>query len=259
MEIIHKRRNLNVYWRVFATGLSFLLFGIGSLVIGLFFLIIIAPLPVATGRKQYWVRQIIKKACQTYIFIIKSLRVLSFSIKKPHPIPSAGCLIIANHPTLLDAIFVLSTIDNVCCIVKANLWKNPLTYIVVTLAGYIPNTSSSLVELAMNKLSNSENILIFPEGTRSTYDNQLAFKRGAANIAVLANCPILPIVIRCVPRTLQKHEKWYQVPASVPHFSLQMHPAINIANCIDVNKPGTVQYRHLTRFLREYYRSHLST
>ncbi|MBN4050568.1 1-acyl-sn-glycerol-3-phosphate acyltransferase [Gammaproteobacteria bacterium AH-315-M22] len=254
-----KRQNLNTYWRVFATGFSFLLFGLGSLIIGLFFLLIITPLPITAYRKQCWVRQIINKTCQAYIVIIKSLQVLSFSIEKNDIENHSGHLIIANHPTLLDAIFVLSAIDNVCCIVKADLWKNPLTYAVVTLAGYIPNTSANLVELATNKLRNNENILIFPEGTRNTYNSQLEFKRGAANIAVLANCPILPIIINCTPRTLQKHEKWYQVPTSTPHFSLRILPVINIANYIDTSRPRTIQYRHLTGFLREYYRTHLST
>ncbi|MBL4851584.1 MAG: 1-acyl-sn-glycerol-3-phosphate acyltransferase [Gammaproteobacteria bacterium] len=256
--MMQKHKNLKIYWRVFATGLSFLLFGLGSLIIGLFFLLIIAPLPVSAGRKQCWVRYIINKACQAYIVAIKSLQVLSFSIEKNNIENHSGHLIIANHPTLLDAIFVLSEIDNVCCIVKANLWKNPLTCIVVTLAGYIPNTSSNLVELATDKLRSNENILIFPEGTRNTYDSQLEFKRGAANIAVLTNCPILPIVIHCAPRTLQKYEKWYQVPASTPHFSLRMLAVINIANCIDTSRPRTVQYRHLTHLLRELYRTNLS-
>jgi len=251
-------QRLNTYWRVLATGSSFLLFGVGAFFFGLVFLLLVAPLPIAKSRKQRAIRQTISRACRAYLSIMRSLRLLSFSINTNNIQPIASHLIIANHPTLLDAIFVLSAFDNICCIVKEDLWKNPLTSIIVTLAGYIPNNSISLVEQATHKLNSNDNILIFPEGTRNTCDGQLEFRRGAANIAVIANCPILPIVIHCFPRTLQKHEKWYQVPVSAPHFSLQTHAVIDISKCIDITKPRTVQYRHLTRFLCDWYRSKLA-
>lgn len=251
-------QRLNSLWRVLATGSSFVVFGIGSSIISLFFLLLVAPLPVASFRKQRWIRCVIRKACLAYIHMMRALGLLTFSIKVDSTEMPKGNLIIANHPTLLDAVFLLSTLDNVCCIVKQSLWKNPFTCVVVKLAGYVSNNELTLIEQTVVKLESGENILIFPEGTRNTYDDQLAFKRGAANIAVIADCSILPVVIHCKPRTLQKEEQWYQIPDKPPHFSLHAHLPFNINDCIDTNKPRTVQYRHLTQFFCDFYRPHLS-
>ncbi|WP_245395071.1 hypothetical protein [methane-oxidizing endosymbiont of Gigantopelta aegis] len=37
-----------------------------------------------------------------------------------------GQLIVANHPTLIDIVFLISRIPYACCIVKDSLWHNPL-------------------------------------------------------------------------------------------------------------------------------------
>ncbi len=244
--------------RVIATGFCFIVFGVGATLISVYFLLV-AMLPLKKLRKQSIVRRTISKASLFYLWVMASLGLLTIHFDVELAQKSSGKLIVANHPTLLDAIFFLSHMDDLCCIVKDSLWQNPFTLIMVTMAGYIPNDSETLIDEVSAKLRSGENILIFPEGTRNTYDDQLDFKRGAANIAIAANCQLLPLLIKCTPRTLQKHAKLHDVPASSPHFSFQVFPAITIADCIDTSRPRTVQYRHLTEYLREYYRPHLSS
>ena len=183
---------------------------------------------------------------------------MRYVIKPDKKINPRGKLIIANHPTLLDAFFILGMCDNLCCITKSTLWKNPFTATIVRTADYISNDSEDLIEQAKKRLHAGENLLVFPEGTRNQYDTQLDFKRGAANIAVLANCGIVPIVIHCTPRAMQKGEKWYAIPPVAPLFTIETFPAVEIQHHIDLLVPRTLQYRRLTRYLREFYRSHLS-
>lgn len=247
-------KRLSHIWRTLATGISFFLFGLGSLTIGVLSAIFIAPLPIADARKQIWIRAFIRSGCTFFVIVMRAMGLLSLSVQRSNTDLLVGHIIVANHPTLLDAVFLIAEFNNVCCIVKQGLWRNPLTVIVVSLAGYIPNSSEQLVELAQKKLKAGENILIFPEGTRSQSDGEpLQFKRGAANIAIAASSPILPVLVQCSPPTLQKGEQWYRVPESQPRFSLMIESAVNIGDCIDISKPRTVQYRHLTRYLREYY------
>jgi len=247
-------KRLSYIWRTLATGISFFLFGLGSLAIGVLSAIFIAPLPITNARKQIWVRAFIRSGCAFFVVVMRTMGLLSLSVRRSSTGQVVGHIIVANHPTLLDAVFLIAEFNNVCCIVKQGLWRNPLTVIVVSLAGYIPNSSEQLVELAEKKLKAGENILIFPEGTRSkSGDEQLQFKRGAANIAIVTSSPILPVLIQCSPPTLQKGEKWYQVPGSPPRFTLMIGSAINISDCIDISRPRTVQYRHLTRYLKAYY------
>jgi 1-acyl-sn-glycerol-3-phosphate acyltransferase len=109
------------------------------------------------------------------------------------------------------------------------------------------------VGIAKCKLNSGENVLIFPEGTRNQYDLQLDFKRGASNMAVISEAPILPLVTCCMPRALGKGQKWYQLPNVKSKIVIQFHPVLQIENCIDTTQPRTKQYRELTVRLREYY------
>ena len=45
----------------------------------------------------------------------------------------------ANHPSLIDYVLIASERPQCDCIVKAEIWNNPLIRRVVKAAGYIPN------------------------------------------------------------------------------------------------------------------------
>ncbi|WP_345418615.1 lysophospholipid acyltransferase family protein [Halioxenophilus aromaticivorans] len=169
-----------------------------------------------------------------------------------------GHLIIANHPMLIDALFAMAYVRDVCCIVKPALAANPFTRLTIKAAGFKLANDDNLLQSACEALARGENLLIFPEGTRNEYDDQLAFKRGAANIAVMAQCPILPIVFYCSPRMLQKGEKWWQLPEQPAQIDIVIEPSLKVPECVDASLPRTRQYRLLTEFLIEYYRSRLA-
>jgi 1-acyl-sn-glycerol-3-phosphate acyltransferase len=189
---------------------------------------------------------------------MSSLRLLSYSIKPAPQISTSGKLIIANHPSLLDALFILSMCKNLCCITKSALWKNPFTASIVRMADYIPNDCNDFITEAKKRLLRGENILIFPEGTRNHYDDQLDFKRGAANIAILSQCNIIPVIIKCSPRAMQKGEKFYSLPIVAPHFFFDVLSTIEIKKHINNDSSKTLQYRRLTHYLVELYRLHLT-
>ena len=121
------------------------------------------------------------------------------------------------------------------------------------MAGYIPNDSSDLIDQCCEKLASGENVLIFPEGTRNQYDTQLEFKRGAANIAVISGCPVLPMVIVPAPRLAQKGESWYQLATAKSQIEMQLGSSLALDDCIDTSLARTIQYRRLNQFWRDFY------
>ncbi len=247
-------KHINHYWRILGTGISFFIFGLGTLFIGLLFQIM-AFMPFINPQKS--LRKTIYIACNAYIRMMKQLGLLDYSIHVEQKKALNSTLIIANHPSLLDAIFLFATFDNLCCITKAKLWNNPFTGRVVRVAGFIANDSADFVEVAAKKIKAGENILIFPEGTRNSDNQNLRFKRGAANISVRSSCDILPLLIHCEPNTLQKGEKWYQVPANKPLFSISTLAKISLNDAIDTSRPVTLQYRDLTKHLSAIYQKAL--
>lgn len=254
-----KLLSLNHYWRIFAAGLSYAVFGIGAFVPGVY-IFFVALTPISAATKQRKVRNSIKGLCRFYINFMQFLGLMSYRIQGNVTDNPRGVLITCNHTMLIDALFILAYVDNVCCVVKASLVTNPFTRIPVKLAGYISNSDAQFAELATQKLSAGENILIFPEGTRNQHhDLQLTFRRGAANIAVLSHAPILPLVLCCVPRALGKNDKWYELPAVKSQITMLFNPIIDINNCIDTTLPRTLQYRKLTQWLHDYYYDAIST
>lgn len=248
---------LNHYWRIAAAGFSYIVFGIGVFIPGIYILCL-AFVPMNAASKQRKVRHSIKVLCRFYIDFMQFVGLMNYTVENHSTRKPEGFLVTSNHSMLIDALFALAFIDNLCCIVKSQLSSNIFTRLPIRLAGYLPNDSVLLMELATERLKNGENVLIFPEGTRNEYDLQLDFKRGAANIAIASDAPILPMIICCTPRALGKKQKWYELPNIKSRISLHIDPPVMIANCIDINLPRPAQYRRLTAWLREYYKMRIT-
>ncbi len=93
------------------------------------------------------------------------------------------------------------------------------------------------------------NILIFPEGTRTIPGQALQLKRGAAQIAIRTNTPIIPIKIECNPSTLSKNNKWYHIPKRKPHFKLEVYKRIDSNVFLQDTGVPSLAARHLTKHL----------
>lgn len=125
-------------------------------------------------------------------------------------------LIIApNHPSLLDAIFIMAYVPNVTCVIKASLRRNPFLSGGAKLSGFICNKSPrGMVEQSVEALKAGSNLLIFPEGTRTGVgaDGVGQFKAGVALIAKLSHKKILPVYLTANSRYLSKDWPIYRLP-----------------------------------------------
>ena len=64
-----------------------------------------------------------------------------------------GLIIVANHPSMLDAVMLVSELPRCACVMKASLARNPFLGAGASLARYIRNDSSlGLVRLAVDDL-----------------------------------------------------------------------------------------------------------
>lgn len=81
----------------------------------------------------------------------------------------APLIIVANHPSLLDAVILLSRFPNMVCVMKAALANNLLFGAGARLARYICNDMPlELILRAREELNAGGQLLLFPEGTRTT-------------------------------------------------------------------------------------------
>jgi 1-acyl-sn-glycerol-3-phosphate acyltransferase len=102
-----------------------------------------------------------------------------------------GLVLVANHPSMLDALILVARLPRSACIMKASLMRNPFLGAGARLARYIRNDSPrGMIKLAVEDLKAGGQLVIFPEGTRTTTPPVNPFRPGVTLISKLANAPI---------------------------------------------------------------------
>ena len=211
------------YWRILATGISFAVFGIGALVLGYTLLPLISLFSSSRELGQLRCRRIIQLSFRAFVWFMRILGVVTWEVEGRADLGRGGQLVIANHPTLIDIVFIASMIPNATCIVKADLYRNFFTRGPVRWAGYVSNfsTDQMLADCA-RELAGGASLVVFPEGSRSVARVPLRFNRGAAYLWLRSRCDVTLVTIVSSPPTLAKHEKWYQIPHVRPHIRLSV-------------------------------------
>jgi len=240
---------VNYIWRLLATAICFASFGIGSL----FLVYVIIPI-VGKSKTQ----NVISTAFRFFVGMVQGLGVLRFEFKNFEKMQSDhGCIIVSNHPTLFDYVLIISRLKKCNTIVKEPLWNNIFMKGIIQLAGYIPNKSIDENFILIKKsLDAGENILIFPEGTRTVPGHPINFKRGAAQLAVRLGAPIRIIKITCNPSTLTKNNKWYNIPKEKALITLEVGELIDSNKFLHDTGMPSLAARHLTEHLQKILLSH---
>jgi len=217
-------------WRLCWTAIAFALLGLGG------FVLAIAVIPLATlsirdeQARSRRAQAVIRASLRLYLAILRALGVLKLETVGGEKLSACrGSLIVANHPTLIDIVLLMAMVPEAKCIVKPELFRNPLLREAVRAAGYIRNDDEPevLIEKCREILVAGSNLIVFPEGTRSVPGQSIHFQRGFAHIATLTGATLLPVTITCEPVTLIKGEPFYKIPRSRPNFRLEVAEEID--------------------------------
>lgn len=249
-------RQFNYGWRLFATGLSFAVFGIGGLVIPWLATPWIKLTSTNPAERQRRARLLIHRTFRCFIYMMRGLGVLSWTIEGENLLKRPGLLILANHPSLIDVVFLIAFIPNPDCIVKGRLLANPAMNGFLRLTGFMANDGGAeLIEGARHSLDSGSALIIFPEGTRTELGRPLRFHRGAANVALRTLTPITPVTILCRPTTLSKTHSWYHIPPQKVHICLIVGNDIAVSTY--EQQPPALAARQLTQDLQNYFTEEL--
>lgn len=245
-------------WRVVATGVSFATFGIGGLVLGFIVAPLLNLLVRDRARRASIGRYLIHLGFRGFIEWMRLLGLLRYTIIDRHKLDRSGLLVLANHPTLLDVVFLISLIPNADCVVRSGLFKNPFTRGPLRAANYLCNDSGAgLIDDCIASLRAGNNLVMFPEGTRTPVAGPMSLQRGAANIAVRGQRDITPVRIRCVPLSLTKGLPWWRVPARRMHFTIRVDDDIAVAAFCN-GDDDALAARRLTQHLHQHFAGELN-
>jgi 1-acyl-sn-glycerol-3-phosphate acyltransferase len=218
------------YWRFVVTGVSFFLFSLGAAVVGFILMPLVRILPAGREKKRARARRVMRASLRLFVAIMAGAGGMTYEFVGVERLGRPGQLIVANHPSLLDVVFLLAFVPGAGCVVKHGLWRNPITRGAVVLAEFISNDpTAAVIEDSSVALNDAQTLIMFPEGTRTVPGQPFVFHRGAANVALRAARTLTPVYIRVRPTTLTKAEPWYRIPAWRPHFSLRVGEDIDLA------------------------------
>jgi 1-acyl-sn-glycerol-3-phosphate acyltransferase len=216
---------LDRLWRLFATGLSFALFGLGGVAMSLTVFPYYNLAIKDRERRAAFAQAAVHRSWRLFVHTMRTLGVLTYECHGAELLrQERGALVIANHPSLLDIVFIMSFMERTQCVVKAGVWRNPFMRGVVAAADYIPNLGDpeALIEQCVAALKAGANLVIFPQGSRTPAGQKRPYQRGFAHIALRAGAPIRVVTLACTPPTLRRGEPWYAIPARRPHWVIRV-------------------------------------
>jgi len=241
----------NRAWRLIGTGFSFSLFGVAGLVMGLIVFPLLFIFLREPAKRQHVARSLIAWSFGAFVRIMSAIGVLSYRIDGLEmATDSPSCLVIANHPTLIDVVFLIWLFPQSDCVIKEAVVRNPFMRSVVRAANYVSNDDPlALLTTCVERLRAGSSLILFPEGTRSVQGQSLTLKLGAAAVAVRSNSLIQPVLISCTPPTLAKNEPWYQIPRQQPFFHLRIFAPRSVRDFV----PAEGDERQRTRTLNQTF------
>lgn len=240
-------------WRLIATALSYLVYGVGS---GLLWYVIY-PLTAwcfpSEARCDY-ARFLSQRAFGLLIWFMSLAGVWRYQVAGLERLKKPGRVIIANHPSFLDVVLLFAWADKAVCVVKPNLTAIPLVGKPIRCCGHVVTEDpEQLVGKGVGLLQGGASLILFPQGTRTDPTLPVRFHRSAARIALEAGVPLVPVYFQYRPLILGKGQQWYNVPPRRPQVRVLVGEEI-LPETTGFDQPLSLASRQLTRRLEGLFK-----
>lgn len=215
-------RTIRSLWAYAVLGYGFGLLGVGGLAWSLLAVPMRVLLPAGRGRVVG--RRLIAGGFRAYLGALEASGAFRFDLSALRSLRDAGPMILApNHPSLLDAVMVLSRAPRAACILKAPLLDSVVFGAGARLADYIANDAPlDMVRRAVAELRRGGQLLMFPEGTRTTRTPLNPFRGAISLIAREAGVPVQTVFIEASTDFLCKGWSLARPPALPVRYRLRL-------------------------------------
>ena len=169
-------------------------------------------------------QHMIMRAFQAFMLYLAITRLVKCDVSALDQLRHEKGLILApNHPSLIDAVLVISRLPRVTCIMKAVLWDNIVLGGGSRLAGFVRNDSQpNMVRASVAALRDGGQLLMFPEGTRTVEQPVNPLKGAIALIAKKSQAPVQTIFIESNTDFLSKHWPTLKKPTFPLHYRVTL-------------------------------------
>jgi 1-acyl-sn-glycerol-3-phosphate acyltransferase len=244
--------------RATAIGLCFAVFALLATIATLLVLPLSQVLPGDRARRA---RRLVSRAFRWVLVLATRLGIGTVRVRgEAWATRAPGCLVVANHPSLVDVVVMMARLPGANSIMKDSLRRNPLLAPFVRAGGFISNACGpqAAIEACRRARERGEAIIIFPEGSRTRPGVAPHFHRGAAQIALRAGMDILPVTISCTPPILTHGRPWYAMPSRRVEYVVSFHKPRPPADFGDITGlEPSLAARRITRGLEAWFEQRL--
>lgn len=239
-------------YRFFTTALGFVIFGVA----GSLFQLVLLPWTIKSTKgdliRQKQARRMVSASWKFFTKYLTKSKTCDASFHGFERLGKTGQMILCNHPSLLDVVFMISRLPEINCLIKQDLQKNPVMKAQIKACGYIPNSEDLDFIDKINTVLQEECLLVFPEGTRTKEGKPIEFGRGAVSLGLRSASVITPVVIKMNPQNWKKHQPWYRIPHKRPMYEFIVGEDINPQDWLK-EKPLPIAARRLNEYLQTYF------
>lgn len=193
-----KIKNYPLYaYRVFGKLLSIAVFGIGTILLSIICFPIGKLIFHPKKNFRYHMRHLVYVLFNVFCGFMRCIGIVKIRVNKKNYLSKLrSAIVVANHPSYLDAPVMTAQLARTSLVAKASLSKKNIMHAVINEL-YMPNSLpfDEMLARAKEDLEMGNTLLLFPEGTRSTPYGQNPYKKGAARISLATGCPIIPVYI----------------------------------------------------------------
>ena len=205
-------------------GAFFVAFALGSLLLGfLLFPLLLACGGGTAGRRR--MRALVRATYRLFVGAARLtglFRVEMADADRRRLRELKGRVVVANHLTLIDIIILIAHLGDATAIAKSAAARNPFYARIVRAVFLVNDDPAGVLAEAGNLLRQGVNLIVFPEGTRTpAAATGRRLRRGAAQIAMAAGVPVLPVRLTCDPPVLAKGQPWHDVGERTIVYALE--------------------------------------
>lgn len=220
-----------------------------SLVIGLA-LTLVSPF---IRRDRARMTRLVRKACERFVAWARFLRLVKFQLDPLMLDLKGPSVVIANHPSILDAVVLLGTLEDVVCLYKPSWLRSVLLGPLLTRTNFVKGLGldeepRAVVDRMVEALRRGDSVVVFPEGGRSGSAVLRKFTTGPFEAAIVANVPITSVLVRVDPPVLP----------GTPGAGLPMRTIHYRCEVLSQAVPETTDRRLAAKHARANYLSRLS-
>lgn len=256
----HRRaRTLDRTARSIGQIVMFIFFGLSSAVMSALAVPIYSIVVRDPARRARGVRRMVRRAMRGYVDGLRALRLIDLEVSGLERAATPGALVVANHPSLIDALILLAYLDDAIVIAKPALRANPFLSASIRGANYVVNDDAvALIDACRARIDAGQTLLLFPECTRTALDGAVRLRRGAAQVAVRSGCPVVPVTIVFSEPLLTKQSRWWLAPRRRPRVRVIAHAPIASAPFVHASESVSIAARRLTAHLQDFYAKELT-